>query len=286
VSTAHVHGRVVVNGEPAAGFHVWSRHEPQIGMPQATQTLADGTFDFGSVPSGESWLSVATPDDAVRFTRTRHFTTTPDEDKHIEIARDAGFIHGTLTGAVGDTRTLRVFLLPDSDSAVDATDRLLIHARLQTVTPDPDGTFSLGPVVTGAYLMNVERLHDNPRGSECVAEQPTPVVVTKTDTTRVESLVVLAEVTVAGRVELPPDAELSQLVVRDGIWFARSIGADRTGGTALLAKDLTFSLKLVPGEYVVGSHGIDDEPHAEADVVVVPPQGSTDVVIRLRKSGR
>jgi len=249
-------------------------------------TLADGTFDLGAVPSGETWLSIATPNDTVQLTRTRHFTTAPDEGKYVEIARETGFVRGTLTGAAGDSKSLSALIYPDPGSAVDATDHLLIQVPLQTVTPDPDGDFAFGPLVTGAYLVIIERRHDDPRRSEFVVEQPTRVVVTRSATTSLAPLVLLPEVPVTGRVELPPDPELSKLIVRHGLWFARDCGAQRTGGTAELAKDLTFSLQLVPNEYVVGTYGVNEESHVEADAVVVPSEGVKDVVIRLRKSGR
>src|SRR5258705_5627880 len=66
-STAHVHGRVLVNGEPMAGWHVILLHDPWIGIPPQVDTRPDGTFDLGRVPCGPSWIRVDIKDPPAVF---------------------------------------------------------------------------------------------------------------------------------------------------------------------------------------------------------------------------
>jgi hypothetical protein len=72
------------------------------------------------------------------------------------------------------------------------------------------------------------------------------------------------------------------MIVARGVWFTRRYGSGITGETARLAPDYSFSLRLVPSTYKLGSYGVDDDPHAEADPLVVPPEGLSNVVIKLR----
>jgi len=283
--TARVHGRLIVNGEPMSGNRVTLWHTPWVGIPPQTVTGADGSFDLGWVPAGESWLMIATADGTATFTRTERFNLAADEDRNVEVPREAGSIRGTLTGALGDTSQLLVHLACDVKSDVGDVGRLHVPTPGRSAKPDANGSFSIGPLVTGRYTLDVERHVGGLHVGEFLTDHATSIVVTKGDPTSIEPLELHPEVEVSGRFELPADAHLVELIARHGVWFARPYGASRTGDTAHLAPDHSFSLRLVPATYELGSLGIDDDPHAEADPLVVPGEGLSNVVIQLRKSG-
>jgi len=281
-ATARLHGRLVVNGEPMSGCRVTLWHQPWIGIPPKTQTRADGSFDFGSVAAGEIWLMIDTVEGSATLTRTEHFTLANHEDRDVEVVRDAGSIRGTLTGALGDAGQLVVHVQCDMKSEVGDVGRLRVFVPGRMTTPDEKGNFSMGPLVTGRYILDVERHLEKFQMGEFLADHAIAVVVTKGEATSIEPLELLPEVEVSGRFELPSDKRLVKMIVARGVWFTRRYGSGITGETARLAPDYSFSLRLVPSTYRLGSYGVDDDPHAEADPLAVPPEGLSNVVIKLR----
>jgi hypothetical protein len=270
LSTAHVHGRLLVNGEPMAGYHVILLHTPWVGIPPQVDTLSDGTFDLGTVPSGTSWFQFDTKGRTDVFTGSERFEIAPDEDREVEISRDAGFLRGSLIGALDDPASLRVWASPGK--------RNCRHA-----TPDLDGNFVIGPILVGEYTLEVKRCLDLKGAGEYVSGDATPAVVSKGVTTTVAPIEVLREVAVSGCFELPANPRLVNLILSRGIWFNRDHGSTRTGVTARVAADGSFAVKLVAGTYRFGSLGIDDDPHVEIDTLVVPPDGASSLQIMLRE---
>jgi hypothetical protein len=248
--TAHVHGRLLVNGEGMAGYHVILCHTPWVGIPPQVDTSSDGTFDLGTVPSGTSWFQVDTKGRTDVFTGSERFEIAQDEDREVEISRDAGFLRGKLIGALDDPSSLRVWASPGKKNSRHAT-------------PDQDGNFEIGPMLVGEYTLEVKRSLDWRGVGEYVSGDATSVVVSKGVTTTVAPIEVLREVAVSGRFELPANPRLVKLIVRSGIWFHRNHGNTMTGVTAHVAADGSFAVKLVAGTYSFGSLGVDDDPRIE-----------------------
>lgn len=284
---ARVHGRLVVNGEPRSDYRVLVRHDPWIGTPPRTRTLRDGSFEFTDVQAGVIWLDVETPEGFAAFTRTPRFDVAAGADRTVDIEREAGDVAGELTGAVGDAEEQRVVLSCDTTSDLGDVGRLRVDVGGRVTMPDRSGRFACGPLVTGRYTLDVRAVvRSEPWGQRLVANLTT-VTVEKGRTTTLPPIEVLPQFKVSGHFELPENARLAAIIRRNGIWLARvPRGSDVSTPSIHLALDNSFSIRLLPGTYEVGTLGIDDEPHAHADPLVVPPGGVSNAVIVLHADSK
>jgi hypothetical protein len=153
--------------------------------------------------------------------------------------------------------------------------------------PDRSGRFAFGPLVTGRYTLDVRAVVRNEPWGQRLVARLTSVTVEKGRTTTLAPIDVLKQFVVSGRVELPADARLAKVIRSRGIGLMRiPRGSDVTTSSFDIAPDNSFSIRLLPGTYNVDTCGIDDEPRAHADPIVVPPGGLSNAVIVLHEGSR
>ena len=168
---AQVNGRFVIDGQWPAGanpdvslLRVGLRRDPDLlGVPFngpsfTPPPVADGSFEFGGVPSGDYQVSVrALPDGAylksARFGSTDvlesglHLSGTPRDTLEVVIGTQGGSLSGTVLGANREPLVnATVALVPD----VSARRRIDLF---KTTTTDTQGRFRLRAIPPGSYTV-------------------------------------------------------------------------------------------------------------------------------------
>lgn len=286
IPEGRVRGRVLVNGQPAAGWKiVLDAHDG--GMHDvATVTDAEGRFEYLRLPPGRAMVAVPQPDGPTTVfpfpLAAKEFFLREGTSEQVEFSILIGRVRGRVVDAEDGRPVAGAKVLLRCEAAEAAKDPDI--ENVATAVTDKNGDFRIDPIVAGRHRLEVER-----EGYMWQAHTE-PVVVPSGGEPPALTVRLGHGVIVRGRVEMPPEKDLPRL------WrvelYDRRMDDDppetqpnhRMWNHAEVAEDGSFALTcVIPGDYHarVTLHAGEGPREYEADPipVTVPFAGLDGLVL-------